>query len=163
MSLDSRRVGAEEEAVSVRIHLVSKTNPCTGLHSIAFPHPFAKETFQNKSKQSVAEALQILHIPFKLPKNCFGRDKEEYEGSGRGQRKVDVRLSGKGNSNSHGARPVHLIITMMKWMRTSRLSIKKSYSEASGTGLEKRRPDLSGIILNPNKNIRWGFEHRISI
>ena len=29
-------------------------------------------------------------------------------------RKVDVRLPGKGNSNSHGARPVHLIITMTK-------------------------------------------------
>ena len=29
-------------------------------------------------------------------------------------RKVDVRLPGKGNSNSHGARPVHLIITMIK-------------------------------------------------
>ena len=38
--------------------------------------------------------------------------------------KVDVRLPGKGNSNSHGARPVHLIITMIKWIRTSRLSIK---------------------------------------
>jgi hypothetical protein len=24
-----------------------------------------------------------------------------------GQRKVDIRLPGKGNSNSHGARPVH--------------------------------------------------------
>ena len=30
---------------------------------------------------------------------------------------------GKGNSNSHGARPVHLIITMIKWFRTSRLSM----------------------------------------
>ena len=40
--------------------------------------------------------------------------------------KVDVRLPGKGNSNSHGARPVHLIITMIKWIRTSRLSIKNS-------------------------------------
>ena len=39
------------------------------------------------------------------------------------KRKVDVRLPGKGNSNSHGARPVHLIITMIKWIRTSRLSI----------------------------------------
>ena len=38
-------------------------------------------------------------------------------------RKVDVRLPGKGNSNSHGARPVHLIITMIKWIRTSRFSI----------------------------------------
>ena len=28
-------------------------------------------------------------------------------------RKEDVRLPGKGNSNSHGARPVRLIITMM--------------------------------------------------
>ena len=37
-----------------------------------------------------------------------------------GVRKVDVRLPGKGNSNPHGARPVHLIITMIKWIRTSR-------------------------------------------
>ena len=36
---------------------------------------------------------------------------------------------GNGNSNSHGARPVHLIITMIKWIRTSRLSIKNSLSE----------------------------------
>ena len=43
-------------------------------------------------------------------------------------RKVDVRLPGKGNSNPHGARPVHLIITMIKWIRTSRLSIKNSLS-----------------------------------
>ena len=43
-------------------------------------------------------------------------------------RKVDVRLPGKGNPNSLGARPVHLIITMIKWIRTSRLSIKNSLS-----------------------------------
>ena len=42
-----------------------------------------------------------------------------------GARKVDVRLPGKGSSNSHGARPVHLIITI-RWIRTSRLSIKNS-------------------------------------
>jgi len=42
------------------------------------------------------------------------------------ERKVDVRLHGKENSNSHGARPVHLIIAMIKWIRTSRLSIKNS-------------------------------------
>jgi len=34
-----------------------------------------------------------------------------------------------GNSNSHGARLVHLIITMIKWIRTSRLSIKNSLTE----------------------------------
>ena len=46
-------------------------------------------------------------------------------------RKVDVRLPGKGNSNSHGARPVHLIITMIKWIRTSRLSIKNSLPDTT--------------------------------
>ena len=43
-------------------------------------------------------------------------------------RKVDARLPGKGNSNSHGAKPAHLIITMMKWIRTSRLSTTLSLS-----------------------------------
>jgi len=44
-------------------------------------------------------------------------------------RKVDVRLPGKGISNGcGGARPDHLIITMIKWIRTSRLSIKNSLS-----------------------------------
>ena len=37
----------------------------------------------------------------------------------------DVDLAG----NSHGARPVHLLITMIKWIRTSRLSIKNSLSD----------------------------------
>ena len=43
-------------------------------------------------------------------------------------RKVDVRLLGEGNSHSHGAKTVHQIISMIKWIRTSRLSIKKSLS-----------------------------------
>ena len=34
--------------------------------------------------------------------------------------KVNVRLPGTGNSNSHGARPVHQIISMIKWIRTNR-------------------------------------------
>jgi len=55
------------------------------------------------------------------PRRRAGRDAER-------ARKVDVRLPEKGNSNSHGARPVHLIITMIKWIRTSRLSIKNSLS-----------------------------------
>jgi len=52
-------------------------------------------------------------------------------------KKVDVRLPEKGNSNSHGARPVHLIVTMIKWIRTSRLSIQNSLSvckQVFGTG-----------------------------
>ena len=31
--------------------------------------------------------------------------------------KIDVRVPGKENSNCHGARPVHLIITMIKWIQ----------------------------------------------
>jgi hypothetical protein len=31
-------------------------------------------------------------------------------------RKVDVQLTGKGNSNAHGARPVHLIMSIVKWI-----------------------------------------------
>ena len=42
--------------------------------------------------------------------------------------KEHTRLPGKGNSNSHGARPVHLITTMIKWIWASRLSIKNSLS-----------------------------------
>ena len=34
-----------------------------------------------------------------------------------GTRKVDIRLPGKGHPNSHGARPVHQIISMIKWIR----------------------------------------------
>ena len=30
-------------------------------------------------------------------------------------RKIDVRPPGKGNSNSHGAKPVYQIISMIKW------------------------------------------------
>ena len=43
-------------------------------------------------------------------------------------KKVDIRPHGKGNLNSHGARPVDKITSMIKWIRTSRLSMKKSLS-----------------------------------
>ena len=59
--------------------------------------------------------------------------REEYVNS-RIARKVDIRLPAKGNSKSHGARSVHLIIAMIKWIRTSRLSIKNSLSENSRPG-----------------------------
>ena len=45
---------------------------------------------------------------------------------GRVPRKVDVRLPGKGNSIFQAARPVHQIISKIKWIRTSRLSMKNS-------------------------------------
>jgi len=43
-------------------------------------------------------------------------------------RKVD-KATRKREFDSHGARLVHLIITMGKWIRTSRLSIKNSVSD----------------------------------
>ena len=46
-----------------------------------------------------------------------------------------MRQPGKGNSNSHGARPVHLIITMIKSIR-SKLSITKSLSLPEAEGSE---------------------------
>jgi len=59
---------------------------------------------------------------------------------------------------SHGARPVHLIITMIRWIRTSRLSIKNSLSHAecgtfaivSGASHEyfERAKNLSGSDNN---------------
>jgi len=33
------------------------------------------------------------------------------------------------HSNCHGARPVHLISTIIKWIRTSRLSINNALAE----------------------------------
>ena len=41
-------------------------------------------------------------------------------------RKGDIRLPGKGDSNSHGARPVYISISMIQWIRTSRLSTRNS-------------------------------------
>ena len=62
--------------------------------------------------------------------------------------KVDVRLPGKGNSNSHGARPVHLIITMIKWIRTSRLSIKNSLALRE-RDLRLDHPELRQVPARP--------------
>jgi len=68
--------------------------------------------------------------------------------------------------SSHGARPVHLIITMIKWIRTSRLSIKKSLSltRASvarrvdgdvGGEAEGRRPDRAHNLSRPGGGLPY--------
>jgi hypothetical protein len=62
-----------------------------------------------------------------------------------GTRKLVVRLPGKGNSNSNCARPAHLIITMIKWIRTSRLSIKNSLPEWLAHGHRSRRGE-AGVV-----------------
>ena len=48
--------------------------------------------------------------------------------------KTDVQRPGRGDSNSHGARPVCLIITMIEWIRTSKLSMTYSLSGDQSSG-----------------------------
>jgi len=52
----------------------------------------------------------------------------------------------------HGARPVHLIITMIKWIRTSRLSIKNSLSLCTGQLLATGHGWECWEMLQPEKN-----------
>jgi len=54
-----------------------------------------------------------------------------------------VAPSVQGNSNSHGARPVHLIITMITWIRTSRLSILRVVSLLATPGPESLSPEAA--------------------
>ena len=49
-------------------------------------------------------------------------------------------LPGKGDSNSHGARPVHLIIMIIKKIRTSRLSINELCLSARSSKRSPSRP-----------------------
>ena len=93
--------------------------------------------------------FQVSGFGFKLYR---GLPRREVSHRGRGKsvlpiplldRKVDVRLPGNGNSNSHGSRPVHLIITMLKWTRNSRLSIKNSPSDGAGCSVQGARTTLA--------------------
>ena len=61
--------------------------------------------------------------------------------------KVDGRLPEKGNSNSRGARPLHRIITMIKWIWTSRLSIR-TLSLSDGTDTLR---DADNLIDAPDR------------
>ena len=73
--------------------------------------------------------MVALHARRSSQSSAVGRESRWGQGLGfRVTRKVDVRLPGKGDSNCHGARPVHRIITMIHWIRTRRLSIKNSLS-----------------------------------
>jgi len=56
------------------------------------------------------------------------------------KRKVDVRLPGKGNPNSHGARPVHQIISTIKWILTHEHLLVNRRGKSSKT---KWRPATS--------------------
>jgi len=76
---------------------------------------------------------------------------------------------GKGNSNSHGARPVHLIITMIKWIRTSSLSIKNSLFDSYQQTDTRGTPPITqfnskikalGYIGQAHTNQKLGYDGR---
>jgi len=73
------------------------------------------------------------------------------------------RCCAQGNSNSHGARPVHLIITMIKWIRTSRLSIKNSLSRQPGRRRGARpRTRPGGAAPRPSFSILSHTMHQLN-
>ena len=53
--------------------------------------------------------------------------------------KLDTRLPVNGHYNFHGARPVRQIISMIKWTRTSRLSIDSSLSQPQTLNTRRRQ------------------------
>ena len=62
------------------------------------------------------------------------REEGRYRRLAKGTRREDMILHEKDNSNPHGARPVHQIISMINWTWTSKLSVKISFSGVSWFG-----------------------------
>jgi hypothetical protein len=101
----------------------------------------AKSSHQS-SRQDQIERFQTSDLPWQTSKNLV---------AWWWHRKVDIRLPGKGNSRSHRARPVHQIMSMMKWIQSSRLSIKNSLSGGGRCSL-RRRSRRRGSTTNPPTN-----------
>ena len=83
--------------------------------------------------------------------------------SSRNPWKVDVRLPGRGNSNFHGARPVHLIITMIKWILASRLGspLTTYWSESSEKTGEGVDADLQQkVVPQLNQSVQRYLAHQ---
>ena len=66
---------------------------------------------------------------------------------------VDIRLPVKVNSTSHGERPVHQMISMMKWIRTRTLSLSLQEVEVATADATARKKDLDALhtqVLKPS-------------
>jgi hypothetical protein len=90
-----------------------------------------------------ADVLAVLEDV--LVRDCcgVGRDRTKRELPSKrvllGGVEVDIRLPGKGNSNPVAQGRSSRIISMIKWTRTSRLSIKISLSGVEELGARRRR------------------------
>ena len=105
--------------VVIKVSGCGSSNPPNGQGYLAYAPPRRSWFSRGDERGHVSPVYSISYIPLDCtPLARYTTD----------PRKVDVRLPGKRNSNSHGARPVHLSITMIKWIRTSRFSIKNSLS-----------------------------------
>ena len=62
-----------------------------------------------------------------------------------------MRLPGKGNPKCYGARPVHQIITMIKWIQNIRLSIRYSHMPI---GLARRREAEQHLVQGSGFRVR---------
>jgi len=68
-------------------------------------------------------------------------------------RPTSTPSSRKQGMASHGARPVHLIITMIKWIRTSRLSLVRLHAAQGLLRHHHRESKVLPTDLNTTRNI----------
>ena len=90
-------------------------------------------------------------LVFKVHRLCVSPN-SRLESNKEEEEKTD-RFDGKGNSNSHGASPVHQIISMIEWIRTSRLSIKNSLSRLRLTALMASSVTGTGLSVSCSRFI----------
>ena len=92
------------------------------------PHVHGLGTVWTRNRQGFAFAFTFQVSGFRVQGSGFG-----LQGSGSVKQyelfaSIGRQIRRKGNSNSHGARPEHQIISKIKWTRASRLSTKNSLS-----------------------------------
>ena len=104
--------------------LVCDSHPCAGVLAAQGALMESYEGHKPESGALFLRALQVFALWGKVPVPLYVCA----SGWSAIRRKVDVRLLGKLISKSHGGRPVHQITTMVKWIRSSRLSTKNSLS-----------------------------------
>ena len=101
------------------------------------PDALKDEQQRNSSKEDQRQRHERVRTPAKAPAN----EKDELQRDAlkdEQQRNSKAFLSASyppRSRSSHGARPVHLITTMINWIRTSRLPIKNSLSASQDVNI----------------------------